>query len=276
VALALLAAMVLPCGSGVTGAHWTASGMLAGTTVRSGTLDLRIDGQDAIADYAPLDIGTLVPGAATASVITVTNVGDVPLDYTLESSGTDPDGRALLAQLAVRVTAATAVTPSGAGSTCAGVGLPDAPRTLAAGQTDKLCVQVGLPATAPVSVAGGATTLSLTVAAVSGGWSDPVVVGGSTVSAATLTAPTVTCGTGLLGSIGVNWSAVPGATGYVVRNGLLGSVLQTLGLGALGTTVSGLVGDVSVQAVFGSPDWVSPPSAPRHVTSLAGLLGTCS
>jgi hypothetical protein len=285
-AVAGLATATVLAGSGVTAAGWSDVATIPGTSMRSGLLDLRVDGQDAVADYAPLDLSLLVPGRTTAAVLSVANGGNVNLSYTLATSGTDPDGAHLLGALALKVTAATTTTPAASGATCAGTALPGStgsaggplvstPRTLAPGSSELLCVQVLLPSSAPASVAGAVTDLTITADAVLGGWSDSVAVAGSRLATAALTAPTISCGLAALLEITVSWTAVPGATAYRIHSGLLGGTLTTVSADTLSATFVATSGVVSVEAVLGSSTWVSPPSTSLVYSAVSGL-GSCS
>lgn len=259
-ALALLAAVVL-AGSGVTTAVWSDAATIPGTPMRSGLLDLRVDGQDAVADYAPLDLPRLVPGQTAASVLTVGNQGNVALEWTASTSGTNA-GNGLLGALRLLVTDAAGTD----GTTCGGTALPGSatsaggpllgtPRTLGAGTSEQVCVQVGLPAGASSALAASTTGLTVAVQGTTGSWSDTAEVGGVDLAAVPLTPPTVTC-TGVLGvNLTMTWTEVPGAREYRVFDAL-GTLIATVPAGGLlQATVGALLG-VTVKSVFGS-EWVS-------------------
>ena len=232
---ALLAAVVL-AGSGVTTAVWSDAATIPGTPMRSGLLDLRVDGQDAVADYAPLDLPRLVPGQTA--------------------------GNGLLGALRLLVTDAASTD----GTTCGGTALPGSattaggallgtPRTLGAGASEQVCVQIGLPAGASSALAASTTGLTIAVQGATGSWSDTAEVGGVDLAAVPLTPPTVTC-TGVLGvNLTMTWTEVPGAREYRVFDAL-GTLIATVPAGGLlQSTVGALLG-VTVESVFGS-EWVS-------------------
>lgn len=261
VAVAALAAVLVLAGSGVTSAGWTDAATIPGTSMRSGLLDLRVDGADAMSDYAPLDLPRLVPGQTAATVLTVGNQGNVALEWTASTSGTNA-GNGLLGALRLLVTDASTT----GGSTCDGTALPGAgttaggallgtARPLAAGASEQVCVQVGLPAGASSALAGAATDLTIAVQGATGSWSDPADVAGVSLAAVPLTPPTVTC-SGVLGvNLTMTWTEVPGAREYRVFNAL-GTLIGTVPAGGLlQATVGALLG-VTVKTVFGA-EWIS-------------------
>ncbi|MCL8027371.1 hypothetical protein [Nocardioides bruguierae] len=153
-----------------TQASWTDTVAVGGATITTGTLDLRVDGSDAVASFDDLSLAGLVPGSSTAAVLTLENSGTVPLAWTAASSGTDAP---LLGGLVVDVTGATTVTGTGSARTCGGTSLAGVTgslggtlvgtkRQIAAGGSETVCVEVTLPLTAPVSLAGHSTDLTLT------------------------------------------------------------------------------------------------------------------
>ncbi len=259
-AAALAVLLVLGIGQG-TGALWNDTGTVPGGTIRSGRIDLRVDGQDAVADYAPLDLPRLVPGQTAATVLTVGNQGNVALEWTASTSGTNA-GNGLLGALRLLVTDAASTD----GTTCGGTALPGSattaggallgtPHTLGAGESEQVCLQVGLPAGAPSALAGSATGLTIAVQGATGSWSDTAEVGGVDLAAVPLTPPTLTC-TGVLGvNLTMTWTEVPGAKEYRVLDAL-GTLIDTVPAGGLlQATVGALLG-VTVKTVFGS-EWVS-------------------
>ncbi|MBI2244160.1 MAG: hypothetical protein HYU55_09545, partial [Nocardioides sp.] len=123
-AAAALTAVLVLAGSEVTSAGWTDATSIPGTSMSSGRLDLRVDGQDAVGDYAPLDLPRLVPGQAAATVLTVGNQGNVGLGWTATTSGTNA-GNGLLAALRLLVTDATSTD----GTSCGGTALPGSATT---------------------------------------------------------------------------------------------------------------------------------------------------
>ena len=246
---ALAVVLVLGIGRG-TGALWNDVGAVPGGTIHTGRIDLRVDGLDAVTNYAPLDLPRLVPGQTAATVITVSNQGNVPLQWTASTAGTNA-ANGLFGALQVLMTSASSPT----GATCGGTALSGTPRTLGAGESEQVCVQVGLPAGASSTLAAKATDLTITARGSLQGWSDTVDVRGVNLSTVALVPPTVTCS----GAAGVNltmtWTEVPGAKEYRVFD-LLGHLLSTVPAGGLlKASLGGLLGG-TVKTVYGS-EWVS-------------------
>lgn len=166
-------AVVLALATPGTYAHWTDEVQVSGTTITSGTLDLRVDGQDQVTGYTSLDIAPMVPGNSTAAVLTIRNSGTAPLKYTASSSATNVDGKSLGAALVVKVTGDATTTGTTPATTCAGAALPgtatslDAPmlsggRLLAPEASEKVCVQITLPPDAAPALQGATTTIGMT------------------------------------------------------------------------------------------------------------------
>lgn len=162
---------VLCIGVGGTYAFWSDSVPVDGVTVTSGTLDLQVNGQDAIPDYTGLNLTDMVPGDSTAAVLTVTNNGNVPFTYFADSTASGDLGNALV----VKVTGDSSVTGTGHAETCAGAALANTgtsfgpnlidsadPRPLDPGQSETICIQATLPTNAPSSLQGDSTDITLT------------------------------------------------------------------------------------------------------------------
>lgn len=162
------------CCLGVAGtfAYWTDSVPVSGTTITTGTLDLKVNGSDSLPSYTGLSITDMVPGNSTAAVFTVRNAGTVALTYYATSTASTNLGSSLV----VKVTGAASTGGSGNAKTCSGSTLPNSgssfgsslvgtksdPRSLSAGSSETVCVQATLPATAPSSLQG--LTSNVTVA----------------------------------------------------------------------------------------------------------------
>lgn len=170
---ALGLAVVLALATPGTYAHWADEVQVSGTTITSGTIDLRVDGQDQVTGYTTLNIAPMVPGNSTAAVLTIRNSGTAPLKYTASTSATNVDGKSLGAALAVKVTGDPATTGTAPATTCAGASLPgtaislDGPmlstRTLLApGASEKVCVQITLPPDAVPALQGATTSIGIT------------------------------------------------------------------------------------------------------------------
>lgn len=159
--IALVAAVLLVGGRG-TLAYFTDSSKVTGTTITTGSIDLKVNGADNDDAFTSLGISGLLPGETTAAIIVVKNSGRSPLTYTVDSAATNTDGKNLASVLVVKVTGDSAVTGSGHARTCSSTkiagsansfttGLIPTARTLAPGAQESLCVQATLPNTAPIS-----------------------------------------------------------------------------------------------------------------------------
>lgn len=170
---------VLGVGAVGTFAHWTDSVEVSGTTFTAGTIDLLIAGDpdDAVA-FTTMSFSALVPGSATAGVLTVKNAGTAPLKYTAVAAASNADAKGLRDHLTARVTGAATVTGSAPSATCGGsvlagtgtgfnAGIVTTGRTLAAGSTETLCVQATLSAAAPSALQGATTDITFTFTATS-------------------------------------------------------------------------------------------------------------
>ena len=159
----------------VTGtfAHWSDATAVSGTTFTAATIDLKVNGSDAVTGYTTLSISTMVPGNSVAGVLTVTNAGTAALKYTVGSTATDADGKNLRGSLVVKVTGDAAVTGTSPCATCAGSALPGSQTTLngpllatgrqlAAGARETVCVPVTLDANASTTLQGAVSDVVLT------------------------------------------------------------------------------------------------------------------
>lgn len=171
-------AVVLALATPGTYAHWTDEVQVSGTAITSGTLDLRVDGQDHVTGYTALDIAPMVPGNSTAAVLTLRNDGTAALKYTATTSATNADGKSLGAALVVKVTGDTTVAGTTPATSCAGAALPGTAaslggpllatgRLMAPGASEKICVQVTLPTNAASALQGATTTVGITITATS-------------------------------------------------------------------------------------------------------------
>src|SRR5688500_14526046 len=86
-ALLALGVLALPASLG-TFAFWTDDVTITGTTFSTGTLDLRVNGQDTVTGYTTLNLGAMVPGNSVAGVLTVRNHGTAPMKYTAVTAAT--------------------------------------------------------------------------------------------------------------------------------------------------------------------------------------------
>jgi predicted ribosomally synthesized peptide with SipW-like signal peptide len=165
--------VLLCAGTLATHAYWTDAVTVTGSSFSTGTIDLQVNNADSAADFSTVNLSGMVPGSTTAGVLTVKDNGTAALKYTATATATNADGKNLAAALVVKVTADTAVTGTGSARTCAGTALAgtgtaltgnlvSTGRLLAAGASEKLCVQVTLPATAASALQGATTTATLT------------------------------------------------------------------------------------------------------------------
>ena len=159
--------------TGSTFAAWTDSATVDGTTFSSGTIDLKVQGQDAVTGYTNLNLTTMVPGNSVAGVLTLKNGGTAPLKYTAATTASNADGKNFGTALAVKVTGATTVTGTSPAATCGGTtlagtgtglggSLVTTGRLLAPGASETICVQVTLPGTAASSLQGATTNVGFT------------------------------------------------------------------------------------------------------------------
>lgn len=170
---ALVVALLLGAGSTGTYAYWSDQVTVEGTTITSGTIDLKVDDLDSITATVKLDMTAIVPGNSSAAVFTVQNAGSAPFDYHLDAAAADVDGKGLGAALVVRVTDGT-VSGAAPAQTCAGAEIaavtgfgpdliaPASARTLAVGASESLCVEATLPLDAATSLQAASTGVSLT------------------------------------------------------------------------------------------------------------------
>jgi predicted ribosomally synthesized peptide with SipW-like signal peptide len=166
--------VVLTVGVTSTFAYWTDSITVSGATITAGTIDLKVNGNDTVTGFTTLNISTMVPGNSTAAVLTIANTGTAPLKYTGSTTATNADGKNLAGALTVKVTGDTATSGTAPAVACAGTALAGAGTTLngsllssgrqlAAGASEKVCVQVTLPAAASTSLQGATTSVVVTL-----------------------------------------------------------------------------------------------------------------
>src|SRR5690349_443211 len=118
-----LLSLGLVLGTAATGtfAFWTDSATVSGTTISTGSIDLRVNsltGNDTA--YTQLNLSGMVPGNTVAGVITVTNFGNSPFTYYVDASASNADTKGLGAALVVKVTGASSVTGSAPTRSCGG------------------------------------------------------------------------------------------------------------------------------------------------------------
>lgn len=174
-----LGVLALPLGFG-TMAFFTDSVSVTGAGITGGTLDLSVSGGDPYASTT-LAMATAVPGSTSAEVLTVQNVGNVPLKYSLDGGLTGDDAAAMASSLNLTIRAGGTKS----GTTCINgtviynaaltatattdVIAPTAKRgpVAATSGTDALCFQVTFSNSAPTALQGKTTTAVFTFLATS-------------------------------------------------------------------------------------------------------------
>lgn len=173
-----LLSLGLVAGAASTGtfAFWTDEATVTGITLSTGTLDLKLNGQDNIAGYTNLNVSNMIPGQSSAAVLTVNNAGTTDFTYTATTTASNADGKNLRGALVVKVTGGT-VSGSNPTATCTGStlactgttlngGLVNTARALAAATNESLCIQVSLPSGAGNALQGASTAVTMTFNAV--------------------------------------------------------------------------------------------------------------
>ena len=82
--IALVGALGLTGGLG-TRAYWNDSTAVSGTTLTSGSLDVRVGGQDSYT-WSALSMTNLAPGESTADSLTISNAGTTPFTVSITST----------------------------------------------------------------------------------------------------------------------------------------------------------------------------------------------
>lgn len=165
--------VVASLGATGTMAYWTDSVIVQGTTFSAGTIDLKVENSDGPVSFTTINLANMVPGNTTAGVLEIKNSGVSSLKYDAVSVATNADGKDLRGSLVVKVTGDTATTGAKPAQTCAGSALSgtgtslnatliSTKRLLAAGASEKLCLQVTLPAAAPSALQGAVTNVTIT------------------------------------------------------------------------------------------------------------------
>ncbi|MGA7205768.1 MAG: hypothetical protein WBX27_14175 [Specibacter sp.] len=162
-------------------AAWTGSAT-ASATIGAGTVALGAGATagTATASYTVVTAPNWFPGMSQAVPVVVKNSGTIAAVYSIQGSVAETGGGALGNGLNVLVTTGTVVgiSPTGVCSggaelvaKAAGAAFPAAvarPTALAAGSSETLCVQYTLPTTAPNSLQGSTTAVTLTFTATIG------------------------------------------------------------------------------------------------------------
>ena len=160
-----------------TFATFTDSGT-ATSTFTAGTVDLEInnDADDAYG-FSTIEMTNMKPGDVKYAPLTIENAGSLNFTYTMATSATNADSKALRDQLTLGIktvvneaacdsagvgyaASLTTVTASGALSAAA-----IASRSVAAGASEVLCYRVELPAASGDTFQGATTTATFTFSA---------------------------------------------------------------------------------------------------------------
>jgi predicted ribosomally synthesized peptide with SipW-like signal peptide len=170
--LVLSLGMVVGVGATGTFAAWTDSVTVTGTSISTGTIDLKVNGSDSVVGYSTMNISNMVPGNTTAGVLTVRNGGTAPLRYYLDASATGSLGAALVAKVTGDGTtsgtspfvncAGTALGSSGVAFGPSLLGSSSSQRQLAPGASETLCIQASLPTNASTTLQGATTSITFT------------------------------------------------------------------------------------------------------------------
>jgi predicted ribosomally synthesized peptide with SipW-like signal peptide len=282
----------LTLGAVGTLAAWTDSVAVNGTTIGAARVDLKVQGLDAVSSFTALATSSMGPSAVTAGILTVKNNGTVPLDYYVTAAATNTDGKGLASALAVQVTGASAVTGTYPNASCAGtsltnsatsfttpfVGSAAAPRTLAAGATETLCVQAGLAANAATSLQNATTNVTFSFTAATNptptNWSDSVAVGATTISTPAVTTPVLNCAGQNKNVSNVAWAST-NATSYEVHYGPTSSTIDTTTTSPYSIPMPGS-GTIYIIAIYGNSTWMSGASNSRTYSGDGVNASTCN
>ncbi|MFE7407582.1 hypothetical protein [Isoptericola sp. NPDC057559] len=283
--VAALVVVALGCvfaSAGIAWAWWQASGTATAPTTRvtAGTLDVQapgvgtgLVGRGGTVTLSALTLTAAVPGSGASEVVTVRNAGSRPISVTATP------GRTGSLTTAFGVSASFGATDTGTGCS-AGTG---GTTTIPVRGTATLCLAVAVAATAPSTTQGLSGTMSVALAASMPGtsWTDTGTIVSGAVGAATVPAPTLSCGALGLVSVTFNWTAVTSATRYQFTFGP--AATPTTVQVPAGTTTYQVTGvatnataRVRAERVFPSVTWTSVASSARTYSIALGLIGTCA
>ena len=137
-----------------------------------------------------------------------------------------------------------------------------------------IVVAVGVVLVAALAVIGPGVSHPSWAAA----WTDAATIDGGSYAATTIAAPTVSCSTLGVLSTKLTWTAVSGATGYVLHYGTGGATTETVASGVTSKTFTSVQSGtfwVETQRAFGSTTWTSAISNKKAYTVVLTLVGTC-
>lgn len=173
---------VVGLGTVATLAAWSDTGAATGT-FSTGSIDLKLQGQDGTVAVTNLSMTTAVPGTVVYANLPVSNAGTVPFTYGFTVASTNgTDTVPLNANLnwgivslgtattcnattyaAAALVPATNISPTALLSAAPAV----SGRSLAVGATENLCFRVELPTAAPSGVQGKSTVATVSFTATS-------------------------------------------------------------------------------------------------------------
>lgn len=272
----VLALLLALSGGGAAWAWWHATAHAdAPAAMTSGSVDVQVVGigdglvgQGGSVALPALGLAGAFPGDSRSEVVTVRNASSRAATVTATMSRTGSVGAAFT------TTATFGGTDNGPG--CTGDG--GATTTIPAGATTTLCLAVGLSATAPSATQGqsGGVTTTVTASLPGTSWTDRGTITSGVVSAGVVPATTLSCGAIGALSVTFNWTAVTGATSYVLHSGPNGTTTETLTTTTRRFTTALASGTawVITQRAFGQVTWVSAPSNARNYTvAVVSLCG---
>lgn len=170
--LTSLAIVAISVGTMMSLALFTDDAMLEDNTFTAGTIELSTTPASAL-----FSVTSMMPGDVSYGQLTVSNDGSAELRYSMTSSSTDPDTKALAAALNVEirekaagtcsadftgavVLASTPLSSAAFGDASAGQDTGD--RVLAVSTSEDVCFRVSLPGSAGDSYQGATTTTTFT------------------------------------------------------------------------------------------------------------------
>jgi hypothetical protein len=151
-------------------ALWNGKTVVNGSTISTGDTSLTINGGTSAALALPAT--ALSPGTSVFVAATFANVGTTPLVATATSVSILSDSNSLANYLSLTVTrvasagACAAGLSGGTSAALASFNTSASPYNVPAGVSFLVCFELKLDSTAPVSVAGGATTFRMNVSVV--------------------------------------------------------------------------------------------------------------
>lgn len=161
--LVLLVVIIAAMGSGVSYAFWNGAVQASTSTVSTGSIDLRVNGQASFA-VTGLDTTALLPGRSVVASqpLTLSNTGSVPLAITWSGTSVTSASTALRTSLVPSIRPAAAatcsITPQ---ATPLATALPA--MTIQPGATARICLEVRMSASAPAEVQGHQAAVGITL-----------------------------------------------------------------------------------------------------------------